>query len=88
MNEAGVAPPGVIPIQHPTTALRSEVIQNFGSCAQVWNTTLGLSLALAPLKASPSSMVSRISPIPNRPITAIRNSNPRSNSIHPKVRRS
>ena len=31
MNEAGVAPPGVIPIQHPTTALRSEVTQNFGS---------------------------------------------------------
>ena len=31
MNEAGVAPPGVIPIQQPTIALRSEVIQNFGS---------------------------------------------------------
>jgi hypothetical protein len=31
MNEAGVAPPGVMPIQQPTSALRSEVIQNFGS---------------------------------------------------------
>ena len=33
-------------------------------------------------------MVSRISPTPNRPITAIRNSKPRSSSIQPKVRRS
>jgi hypothetical protein len=31
MNEAGVAPPGVMPIQQPTRALRTEVIQNFGS---------------------------------------------------------
>jgi hypothetical protein len=40
------------------------------------------------MKASPSSIVSRISPIPNRPITAMRKSNPRSSSFQPKVRRS
>ena len=33
-------------------------------------------------------MVSRISPMPNRPITAIRKSKPLSNSVKPKVRRS
>jgi hypothetical protein len=35
MNDAGVAPAGVIPIQHPMTDERSEVIQYFGSSAQV-----------------------------------------------------
>ena len=33
-------------------------------------------------------MVSRISPMPNRPMTAIRKSKPVSNSVKPKVRRS
>ena len=33
-------------------------------------------------------MVSRISPMPNRPITAIRKSKPLSSSVKPKVRRS
>jgi hypothetical protein len=36
--------------------------------------------AARPLKLKPSSMVSRISPMPNKPITAIRKSKPFSNS--------
>ena len=45
MNEAGVAPPGVMPIQMPTSELRSEVTQYCGSCFQVSSTTLGLIFA-------------------------------------------
>jgi hypothetical protein len=88
MNEAGVAPPGVMPIQMPTSALRIEVIQYLGNCFQVSNTTLALILALLPENASPSSIDSRISPMPNRPITPIRKSKPRIRSGMPKVRRS
>jgi len=47
-----------------------------------------LIFALPPRKLKPSSMVSRISPMPNRPITAIRKSKPVSNSVKPKVNRS
>ena len=43
--------------------------------------------AALPLNARPSSIVSRISPMPNRPITAIRKSKPLSSSVKPKVRR-
>ena len=43
--------------------------------------------AALPRKLSPSSMVSRISPMPNRPITAIRKSKPLSNGSAPKVSR-
>ena len=39
MNEAGVAPPGVTPIQQPTKALRMPVTQKRGSCFQVSSTT-------------------------------------------------
>ena len=88
MNDAGVAPPGVMPIQMPINELRSEVIQYLGNCFQVSRTTLGSILALLPEKARPSSIDSRISPIPNRPITAIRKSKPRIRSGMPKVRRS
>ena len=88
MNEAGVAPPGVMPIQMPISELRIEVTQYLGSFFQVSQTTLGSILALLPEKARPSSIESRISPMPNRPITAIRKSKPRISSVQPKVRRS
>src|SRR5258706_10926796 len=88
MNEAGVAPPGTMPIMQPTAELRRDVFQYFGSSFQVSITTRMLSLACAPLNSSPSSMVSRISPMPNRPITAIRKSNPFSRSVKPNVMRS
>ncbi len=88
MNDAGVAPPGVIPIQQPIKQLRSDVIQYFGSLAHVSNTTFGLSFAVLPLNDSPSSIDNRISPMPNSPITAIRKSNPRISSRKPKFSRS
>jgi hypothetical protein len=44
--------------------------------------------ALPPLKLKPSSIESRISPMPNSPITAIRKSKPVSRTSVPKVRRS
>src|SRR6185369_9525602 len=88
MNEAAVAPPGVIPIQQPMAELRINVSQYLGSFFHVCHTTVGLILACLPSNASPSSMVSRISPRPNRPMTTIRKSIPRSNSYQPKVMRS
>src|SRR3972149_5393631 len=88
MNDAGVAPPGTMPMKQPTAAERIEVRQYFGSSFQVSRTTLRLIFADAPLKASPSSNVSRISPIPNSPITAMRKSNPASMGVEPKVSRS
>src|SRR5512146_845920 len=87
MNEAGVAPPGTMPMKQPMVAARSEVAQYRGSSVQVSSTTLRLILAEAPLNSSPSSSVSRISPMPNRPITATRKSNPVSSAWVPKVRR-
>ncbi len=48
MNDAGVAPPGVMPIQQPIAVLRMKVIQYRGSLRHVSNTTLGLILALTP----------------------------------------
>ena len=87
MNEAGVAPPGVMPIQMPTSELRTDVAQYLGSSFQVSHTTFGLMRADLPENSSPSSIDSRISPMPNRPITAIRKSKPRISSVWPKVRR-
>ena len=40
MNDAGVAPPGVIPIQQPIRQLRSDVSQYRGSFFHVSSTTL------------------------------------------------
>ncbi len=44
--------------------------------------------ACLPRKATPSSIVIRISLMPNSPITATRKSKPRSSSVEPKVIRS
>ena len=83
MNEAGVAPPGVMPIQHPIAVERRKSFQWTSSSFQVCSTTFRVIFALLPLKASPSSIVSRISPMPNRPMTAIRKSKPLSSSGTP-----
>ena len=74
-------------MKHPTAALRNDVFQYFGSSFQVSSTTFMLSFALAPWNARPSSMVSRISPMPKRPITAMRKSKPLSSSVKPNVMR-
>ena len=87
MNDAGVAPAGVMPIQQPMKQERNMVSQYVGRLFQVCSTTLRSIFALPPRKARPSSMVSRISPMPNRPMTAIRKSKPLSRCVNPKVRR-
>ena len=87
MKDAGVAPPGVMPIQQPIRQLRNEVAQYLGNCFHVSSTTLPRIFAAAPWNAKPSSMERRISPIPNKPITAIKKSKPRINSGLPNVKR-
>ena len=87
MNEAAVGPPGVMPIQQPTSALRSRVSQYLGSEISARSTSRGLILALMPSKRSPSSMVCKSSPIPKRPMTATRKLMPLTSSGKPKVRR-
>ena len=77
-----------MPIQQPTAALRRYVFQYLGSIFHVSHTTAGVILAVLPRKARPSSIVSKISPIPNKPITAIRKSNPLISGSRPKVNRS
>jgi len=54
----------------------------------VSQTMRGFIFAEAPLNERPSSMVSRISPMPKRPITATMKSNPFMRSVKPKVSRS
>ena len=88
MNDAGVAPPGTMPMKQPTTHERRLVTQYFGSSFHVCITMLNLSLPSMPLNARPSSIVCRISPMPNRPMTAIRKSKPFSNCVEPNVIRS
>ena len=87
MNEAAIAPPGVMPSQQPMKDERNSVTQYFGRSFQTDSTTRRLILAACPRSASRSSIVSRISEIPNSPITATRKLMPRSNSLEPKVMR-
>src|SRR3990172_931240 len=88
MNEAGGAPPGTTPMKQPIAEERIAVIQYRGSSFQVSITTRRLIFASLPLNASPSSSVSRISPMPNSPITATRKLKPLSSQIDPKLKRS
>ena len=88
MKDAAIAPPGVMPSQQPITEERSRVTQYFGRSFQTESTTRRLIAAACPRSASRSSMVSRISLMPNRPITATRKLTPRSRSAEPKVMRS
>src|SRR5437899_7695277 len=81
------APPGLKHIQNPMKQLRRKVRQYRGRVRHVSQTTRGLIFAEAPLKDRPSSMVSRISPMPKRPITATMKSNPFMRSVKPKVSR-
>src|SRR3954465_1650155 len=87
MNEAAIAPPGVMPSQQPISEERNNVIQYFGKSFQTESTTRKLMLAVCPRSASRSSIVSRISLIPNNPMTATRKLMPRSNSPDPNVMR-
>src|ERR1700737_644079 len=87
MNEAAMAPPGVMPSQQPMNDERSSVTQYFGRSFQTDSTTRRLIEAAWPRSARRSSMVNRISLMPNRPITATRKLMPRSSSEEPKVMR-
>jgi hypothetical protein len=72
MNDAAIAPPGVMPSQQPMMDERNSLVQYFGRSFQTLSTTRRLILASWPRSARRSSMVSRISLMPNRPITATR----------------
>ncbi len=87
MNDAAVGPPGVMPIQQPTSALRSSVTQCRGSVSAVRNTSRGLMRAWMPSKRRPSSMVCSNSPRPKSPMTATRKLMPLTRSGMPNVRR-
>src|SRR5581483_8620102 len=87
MKDAAIAPPGVIPSQQPIKDERSSVTQYFGRSFHTESTTRRLILAACPRSASRSSMVSRISLIPNSPMTATRKLIPRNRSLEPKVMR-
>src|SRR3954462_14206808 len=87
MNDAAMAPPGVMPSQQPMKDERSKVTQYLGSSFQTFSTTRRLMPAAWPRSARRSSIVSRISLMPNSPITATRKLMPRSSSDEPKVMR-
>src|SRR4029078_6555088 len=87
MKEAAMPPPGVMPSQQPMNEERSSVTQYFGRSFQTDSTTPSEMPAAWPRSARRSSMVSRISLMPNRPITATRKLTPRSSSDEPKVMR-
>src|SRR6185436_4336975 len=87
MKEAAMAPPGVMPSQQPMKDERSSDTQYFGRSFHTDSTTRSEMPAAWPRSASRSSMVSRISLIPNRPITATRKLTPRNSSAVPKVMR-
>src|ERR1700754_4983198 len=87
MKEAAIAPPGVMPSQQPMKDERSKVTQYFGRSFHTDSTTRSEMPAACPRSASRSSIVSNISEMPNRPITATRKLMPRSSSVEPKVMR-
>src|SRR3954462_2877616 len=85
MKEAAIAPPGVMPSQQPMKEERSSVTQYFGRSRQTDSTTRSEMLAACPRSARRSSIVSRISLMPNRPMTATRKLMPRNRSVEPNV---
>src|SRR4029078_5940084 len=85
MKDAAIAPPGVMPSQQPMKDERSKVTQYFGRSFQTDSTTRSEMPAAWPRSARRSSMVSRISLMPNRPMPANRKLTPRQNSDEPKV---
>src|ERR1700759_3701947 len=87
MKDAAIAPPGVMPSQQPMKDERSSVTQYFGRSFQTESTTRRLIEAAWPRSARRSSIVIRISLMPNRPITATRKLMPRSSSEEPNVMR-
>src|SRR4030095_9522513 len=87
MKDAAMAPPGVMPSQQPMNEERSSVTQYRGRSFHTDSTTRKEMPAAWPRNARRSSMVSKISLIPNRPITATRKLTPRNSSAEPNVMR-
>src|SRR4029450_2422974 len=87
MKDAAIAPPGVMPSQQPMNEERTTAAQYSGRSFQTDSTTRSEMPAAWPRSARRSSMVSRISLMPNRPMTATRKLTPRSSSDEPKVMR-
>src|SRR6478752_9410675 len=87
MKDAAIAPPGVMPSQQPMKDERTSVTQYFGKSFHTDSTTRSEMPAAWPRSARRSSMVSRISLMPNRPMTATRKLTPRNSSDEPKVMR-
>ena len=87
MKEAAVGPPGVMPIQQPTAALRSSATQCVGRPATVRNSTRHSIFEETALAWSSSSTAISSSPMPNRPITATTKLTPFTSSSTPMVRR-
>src|SRR5258705_9525707 len=87
MKDAAIGPPGVMPSQQPMKEERSSVTQYFGRSFQTASTTRSDIPAAWPRSARRSSIVSRISLIPNRPMTATKKLMPRNRSVEPKVMR-
>ena len=88
MNEAAVGPPGVMPIQQPTAALRSRAHQWLGSLSSVCQTSLQSTREeMVDLALTSSSTAISSSPIPKRPMTATTKLTPLTSSSTPMVRR-
>src|SRR6478609_3481505 len=87
MKDAAMAPPGVMPSQQPMNEERNSVTQYFGRSFQTESTTRSEMAAAWPRSARRSSMVRRISLMPNKPMTATRKLTPRNSSDEPKVMR-
>src|SRR5205809_6300903 len=87
MKDAAIAPPGVMPSQQPMNEERNSVTQYFGRSFQTDSTTRREMPAAWPRSARRSSMVKRISLMPNRPMTATRKLTPRNSSAEPNVMR-
>src|SRR3954453_9567000 len=87
MKDAAIAPPGVMPSQQPMNEERNSVTQDFGRSFQTDSTTRNEMPGGWPRSARRSSMVSRISLMPNRPMTATIKLTPRSSSDEPNVMR-
>ena len=76
-----MAPPGVTPIQQPTMQPRTDVDPIAAAASPRSAARPPGMLACLPWNASPPPSTSRISPMPNRPMTATRKSNPRISSL-------
>src|SRR3954468_10022028 len=87
MKEAAVGPPGVMPIQQPTSELRSNATQWRGMPASVRQTSRHSTFDDTAFAWNSSSQAMSSSPTPKRPITATTKLMPLTKASMPSVRR-